>query len=152
MWDVEGNHKDKQNDKLQNDMTDASSEGQIPREIIDDEKYLNSIQQKLMVKRPSLIRPDNLEMWSNARLESEQMEMKMIYRRLSRTLQSDEFPETSNKISWPVMDDEIEEDVTTDLDNTSGSSMASVLIEKTAEVPRYGELNDKYNNTIGRVL
>jgi len=141
MLDVEGNYNDKQNDKLQNDMPEASSEGQIPCDIFDNEENLNSIQQRLMVKRPSLIRPDNLEMWSDARLDSEQMEMRMIYKRLSRTLQSPPLAETSNKGSRPVVDDEFEEDVTTDLEDTSGSSTASVFYEKTAKVPRNGELN-----------
>jgi len=85
---VKRDHQGKQNDKLENEMTEASPEGQNLNVGFHNEKKLSTIQQKLIVKRPSLIHPDNLEMWSNARIKSEKIEMNLILRALSRSLQS----------------------------------------------------------------
>jgi len=139
--DVESDHKVRQDDKLQNEMTRASPEVQIPNDRIDDEKNVDTIQQEVMVNPPSLIRPDNLEMWSNARLESEQMEMKVTFTQLTHSLLNDAVEETSNKRSGSVVDDDSEEDVKTDLEDTQESSKAFVLTEETAEVPRNSELD-----------
>jgi len=115
-------------------MIEASPEGQNLNESVDNEK--NVLQQELMVWQPSLIHPDNVDLWSNARIESEKIDMRIIFRAMSSSLPSCAQAKTSNKRSGPVLDKEIEEDFKMDLEDKPGSSKAFFLTEETAEVPR----------------
>jgi len=110
-----------------------------PNERIDDEENLTTV--PVMARRPSLIRPDNLELWSNSRVKLESMEMSIKYKKLSRSVASGAKAETLNNESGPVVDYEIEEDFKTDVERWPKKQRGLLVTEETAELPRNSELN-----------
>jgi len=150
-------HKGKQNNKPQIEMIEESSEGYNQNERIDNEKNDTPPQKEVMVRPKlnephSLMRSDNIKTQSNARIESERIEMERRLRQLlSNTnkledLQSDATAETSSEAKVPIVNDEIKEDFKIELEVKPNGSTDFVSTEETSEVPRNCELVQELPN------
>merc|ERR550534_3331489 len=105
-----------------------------------------------LMNPPSLIRPDNLHMWSINRVEAERNEIGKKLEQLTKNLhemedlQNDAEPDTTPELSEHDLDDDSEVDVKVDIEDQRRNSNVSLLTQSSVERNEMAEALSKMMN------